>query len=122
MAKRSEITKSQIESFEMLWSHLTSLYSDVESLAKRKQDGLMSKTRVSTINLLLREILVFLKGQPSMKFLALLDEATLPQNADALIFLGQYKSAMQNFKRNKTYTEGYGARKWKNTDLEVDEE
>jgi hypothetical protein len=106
----------------MLWSHLTSLYSDVESLAKRKQDGLMSKTRVSTINLLLREILVFLKGQPSMKFLALLDEATLPQNADALIFLGQYKSAMQNFKRNKTYTEGYGARKWKNTDLEVDEE
>ncbi len=119
MAKVSGITKAQIESFEMLWSHLSSLYSDVESLAKRKQDGLMSKTRVATINRLLDEVLNFLKGQPSVKFLALLDEETLPQNADALINLGQFKSAMQNFKRNKTYADGFGPRKWNNTDLDA---
>jgi hypothetical protein len=121
MQDRSRITKAQIESYEVLWSHLISLYKDVESLAKRKQDGLMSKTRVATVNSLLREILVFLVGQQSLKFLALLDEETLPQNADALIFLGQYKSAMQNFKRVNTHMDHYEL-KWKNTDRTADEE
>jgi hypothetical protein len=119
MADPAGITKAEVELFEMLWGHLTSLYTDVASLAKSKQDGLMSKTRVATINLLLSEILTFLKGQPSTKFLALLDEATLPQNADALIYLGQYKSAMENFRRNNTYMD-YGRRKWVSTGEDAD--
>jgi len=121
VANRSGITNAQIESFEMLWSHLSNLYTDVGSLAKGKQDGLMSKARVSTINLLLKEILSFLRGQPSVKLLALLDEESLPQNADALIFLGQYKSAMQNFKRVNTDGD-YGERKWKNSNRIADED
>ncbi len=123
MPNRSEITKTQIDSFEMLWNHLTSLYSDVESLAKRKQDGIMSKSRVTMINLILKEVLAFLKGQPSLKFVALLDEATLPQNADALIVLGQYKAAMENFMRSNTRQDDFDAgRTWKNTNRKVGSE
>lgn len=121
MVNKSRITKAKIGSFEMLWSHLSNLYTDVGSLAKSKQDGLMSKARVSTINLLLTEIRGLLKGEPSMKFLALLDEETLPQNADALIFLGQYKSAMQNFKRINS-DDDYGELKWKSTGRTTEEE
>lgn len=120
MPNRSEIAKKQIDAFEMLWSHLISLYSDVESLAKRKQDGILSKSRVMMINLLLNEVQIFLKGQPSLKFVALLDEATLPQNADAMIVLGQYKAAMDNFMRSNTrFDEMEDVRRWKSTNQKV---
>lgn len=117
MVRHSRMTDARIDSFEMLWSHLNSLYKDVESLSKRKQDGLMSKTRVATINQILGEIKTLLKDHPSAGFLTLLDDATLPQNADALIFLGQYKSAMQNFVRTNTDND-LGTRRWKGTDRE----
>ena len=42
MADPAGITKAEVELFEMLWGHLTSLYTDVASLANSKQDGLMS--------------------------------------------------------------------------------
>jgi hypothetical protein len=75
------------------------------------------------INLILKEVLAFLKGQPSLKFVALLDEATLPQNADALIVLGQYKAAMENFMRSNTRQDDFDAgRTWKNTNRKVGSE
>jgi hypothetical protein len=118
MAKKVTVTLEQIEQFHMLSTHLESLYRDVESLAKRKQDGVMSKTRVSMINQVLADVKEFLKNEPSVKFLGVLDDVTLPQNADAMIFLGQYNSAMQEFKRKNTYND-YGTVKWTGTERDA---
>jgi hypothetical protein len=121
MAKRGGMTAARVEEFEMLWGHLSSLYSDVESLAKRKQDGIMSKTRVATVNVVLKEVLAFLEGQPSSKFLEFLDDESLPQNADSLIFLGQYMAAMKSFARANSRDDDYSPlRKWNGVDLAVD--
>lgn len=117
-ARRRGLNEKHIETFEMLSALLSNLYTDVESLAKRKQDGIMSKTMVSTINQVLSDVREFLKDEPSAKFLKLLDDVTLPQNGDALIFLGQYKSAMKGFQRKHTY-DHYGTRKWSDTDTEI---
>lgn len=117
-ARRRVINSKQIETFEMLWALLSNLYTDVESFAKRKQHGILSKTMVSTINQVLSDIREFLKDEPSAKFLKLLDEVTLPQNGDALIFLGQYNSAMKVFQRKHTYDD-VGTRKWIDTDEEI---
>jgi hypothetical protein len=82
----------------MLDSHLDALYEDVQELAKRKQDAILTKTRIAMINRLLSQMLELMEGEPNVPFLDTLDEATLPQNADGLIVLGQYKSAMAQFR------------------------
>jgi hypothetical protein len=105
------VSDENIDQYELLWGHLRSLYKDVESLASKKQDGVMSKARVSVINKVLEEVIQFLEGHPSAKFIGLLDDQALPQNADALIMLGQFKSAMLNFARINS-TMGSGGRIW----------
>lgn len=96
-AKKRRITNADVEKFEMLNKHLGSLYRDVQELAKKRQDSHISKLRVDMINRLLKEICSLLEGEPSLPFLDLLDEATLPQNADVMMVLGQYESAMGQF-------------------------
>jgi hypothetical protein len=103
---------------DMLLTLVSNLHADVKSFARRKQDGIMSKTMVATINQVLTDVREFLKDEPSAKFLKLLDDVTLPQNGDALIFLGQYKSAMETFQRKHSYDD-YGTRKWNDTEEEV---
>jgi|SRR5579859_4757030 len=113
--KPKNLTTEQIDAFDMLWRQLSSLYTDIESLAKKKQDGIMSQTRVSAINRVLVDVQELLKDEPSLKFLALLDDEKLPQNADALLFLGQYKSAMATFRAKNTFNAS-GFQKWNGTD------
>ena len=50
---------------------------------------------------------------PSLPFLELLDESTLPQNSDAVLILGQWLAAMAQFKsQHYEYDNSYGDRRW----------
>jgi hypothetical protein len=67
-------------------------------LSKKKQDGALNPLKVKMINRLLRQIKEILGSDPSIEFLDLLDEETLPQNSDAVLILGQFDAAMKQFK------------------------
>jgi hypothetical protein len=93
-----------VEKFKMLFPLLNSDLSEVRELSKKKQDESLNKFKVRTINQKLAPIKEILKNEPTIEFLELLDDVTLPSNSDAVFMLAQFKSAMEQY-RNKHYTE-----------------
>ncbi|TKI54819.1 hypothetical protein E8L90_04830 [Brevibacillus antibioticus] len=95
-------TELQAERFDMLEPMLESHLHEVREFSKKKQDGVLSKLKVNLINRVLTEIKEVLKYDPTIEFLDLLDDETLPQNGEAVLILGQYQAAMKQF-RSKYY-------------------
>lgn len=110
-AQSSEITNADVDRFKLLHRMLGALHGDVQELAKKKQDGALTKTRIAMINRLLKDVKDVLASQPSVRYLDLLDEDSVPQNADALLVTGQYLSAMAQYRTKYTHYDGY-KHKW----------
>ena len=53
-----------------------------------------------------------LGGDPSTHFLETLDEETLTQNSDAVLILGQWLAAMQQFQSRYHRYDGMGSHRW----------
>ncbi len=99
----TDITNEEIDRYETLFPLIQSLHQDVQELAKKKQDGALTKARIALINRLLADVRAFLKKQPSVAYLDLLDEAAIPQNGDGLLVVGQYLAALHHYKDRYTY-------------------
>lgn len=104
MARRKGIdpnlpTQEQVIKFEMLSPMLTSMHNEMKELSKKKQDGIVSPLKVKMINRILEDIKEILSSDPSVSYLDLLDEETLPQNSDAVLILGQFNAAMAQFRK-----------------------
>lgn len=91
-------TKTQVAEFEMLWPILKSLLAETKELSKKKADNALNKLKVGMINKVLVQIKGILSDDPSLQFLELLDNETLPSNSDAAFIMAQYDAAMQQFK------------------------
>jgi hypothetical protein len=102
-----DITREDVDRFSLLRPLLVALHRDIQELAKKKQDGVLTKSRIAMINRLLKDIKELLSKQPSSPYLDLLDEDSIPQNADGLIIVGQYLSAMNQYFSKYTKTENY---------------
>ena len=102
-----DITREDVDRFSLLQPLLIALHRDIQELAKKKQDGALTKTRTAMINRLLKDIKELLSKQPSSAYLDLLDEDSVPQNADALIVAGQYLAAMSQYFSKYTKRENY---------------
>ncbi len=96
-------TKNLIEQFEMLFPMLLADLGEIRELSKKKPDGLVNTLKVKTINKKLEKIRNLLSGEPTIEFLELLDDETLPFNSDAVLLMVQYKSALKQF-QDKYYT------------------
>jgi hypothetical protein len=110
--KKTLPTKDEVAHFEMLEELTDSIYTEMKEFSKKKPDDALNSFKVKTVNRVLTQLKEFLKGEPTVNFLDLLDDETLPSNSDAILIIGQFKAAMDNF-RNK-YTNTY--RKWKTTE------
>jgi hypothetical protein len=108
---KTTVSEEAVRKFETLMSLLKSMHEELREFAKRKQDGAVSKTRVAMINRLLSEAKELLKEEDTARFLDLLDEDTVPQNADAALVLGQYVAAMNQFHDRHT-TGSFGDLRW----------
>lgn len=86
------------EKFEMLSPMLDSALSEMREFSKKKQDGVLNPLKVKLINRLLNDIKDILSSDDSIMYLDILDEDTLPQNSDAVLILGQFRAAMNQFK------------------------
>jgi len=101
MAKKETLpTDSQITKFEMLNELTESIYTEMKEFSKKKPDDALNSFKVKNVNRVLTQIKDFLKDEPTVSFLDLLDDQTLPSNSDAILIIGQFKAAMDNF-RNK---------------------
>jgi hypothetical protein len=111
--KPTPISDKEVDNFELLVPLLHALHRDIQELAKKKQDGPLTQTRITMINRLLEKLRGLLGNDPAIEFLDTLDTDSVPQNADALLVLGQYISAMEVYKKRHTYQDALYNLKWK---------
>ena len=100
MAKHKDVNvipSDMVSKYDLLNPLLHSLYEEMKELSAKKQDLVLNKVKVTMINRILRQIKELLKDQPTLEFIDLLDEETLPSNSDAVLVLSQYQSAMWQF-------------------------
>ena len=106
-------TEAQAAKFDMLSPMMDSLHQEMREFSKKKQDGIVNPLKVKMINRLLRDIKELLASDPSVTYLELLDEETLPQNSDAVLILGQFRAAMDQFKsRHHGYDKEEHKHRW----------
>jgi hypothetical protein len=92
-----------IEKFEMLYPMVNSDLNEIRELSKKKQDEPLNKFKVRTINKKLEQVKTLLAEEPTLQFLELLDEDTLPSNSDAVLLISQFVKALEQFK-SRYYT------------------
>lgn len=98
MSPNKRPKKEQVEKFDMLQPMLESFLTEVRELSKKRPDGPLNEVKIKMINRILVQIKEALSTDASVEYLDLLDEEILPQNSDAVLILGQYSAAMQQFK------------------------
>lgn len=94
----SHPTEAQANAFDMVAPMLQSAHREMAELSKKKQDGVVNDLKIRHINRLLAQVQEVLGDDPSTQFLETLDSETLPQNSDAVLILGQWLAAMEQFK------------------------
>ena len=91
-------TEAVVESYEASEPVFEALLTEVKLLSKKKPEATMSPGKVKIINRVLEDLLVFLKEEPTGKYLELLDDKTLPQMSDAVLAMVQFETALEAFK------------------------
>lgn len=91
-------TDAVVESYEASQPVFEALLAEVKLLSKKKPEATMSPGKVKIINRVLEDLLVFLKKEPTGKYLELLDDKTLPQMSDAVLAMVQFDTALEAFK------------------------
>jgi hypothetical protein len=105
-SKNTHPTEAQTEEFEMLNPILESVFDEIKELSKKKQDGALNTLKVKMVNRILLKVKIILANDPSVEYLDLLDEESLPTNSDAVLIIAQFKAAMQQFKDRYRYWDG----------------
>lgn len=90
-------TNAQVEKFTMLSPMLDSVLEEMKEFSKKKQDGVLNPLKVKMINRILEQIKAILSNEPTVEFLDLLDDETLPTNSDVVLILSQYRTVMNQF-------------------------
>lgn len=112
--KEPAITSAALAQYETLLPLLVAMHEDMQQLALKSQTAALSKSRIAMINRLLSDLQKLLKNEPAAAYLQILDEATVPQNADALLIFGQFKAVLAQFqKKYQYYDEDEGESVWR---------
>ena len=103
--------QGKVDKFLYLSPMLDSALSEMREFSKKKQDGIVSATKIKILNRLLSDIRGVLENERSVTYLEPLNEDELPQNSDAVLILGQYGAALKSFKdAHDKYVDG--AHRW----------
>ncbi|MDQ0050314.1 hypothetical protein J2T18_004642 [Paenibacillus polymyxa] len=95
-------TEAIAAKYDMLSPMIDSALLEMREFSKKKQDGVLNPLKVKVLNRLLSDIKEILSSDPSTEYLDILDDESLPQNSDAVLILGQFRAAMNQF-RGKYY-------------------
>ncbi len=103
----SKPTKANAEQFDMLFPILESVFNEIKELSKKKQDGALNEMKVKMTNRILSKVKTILNEDPTIEFLDLLDEISLPTNSDAVLIIAQFKAAMEQYKIKHNGWDGF---------------
>ena len=104
-------SNSQVEKFDYLSPMLDSALAEMREFSKRKQDGIVGATKIKILNRLLSDLREIVSDEATLDYLDPLEEEDLPQNSDAVLILGQYRSALNTF-RGTHFNHDLGGLKW----------
>lgn len=99
----------EVEKFKMLSPMLDDIFLEIKELSKKKQNEPLNELKVKMINQILTQLNEILSNEPTIQYVDLLDEETLPSNSDAVLIISKYRTALQQFKSK--YSHGYGSSK-----------
>ena len=106
-------TSADVETYDSSSGIFKSLLMEIKELSKKKPEATMSPAKVKIINRVLDDLLIFLKDEPTGKYLDTLDDETLPQMSDAVLIMVQFENALICFKtRYKKYHELLNEENW----------
>lgn len=98
--KERKLTQEEIEQYGILKTQLSHVTIEMREFAKKSPLDNLNILKIQIINRILNKIKALLADEPTVDFLDVLNEEKLPNNSDAVIILGQYTAALQQF-RNK---------------------
>lgn len=98
MDKGRAPSQDQVDKFNFLPPMLDSALIEMREFSKKKQDGIVSATKIKILNRILSDVREIVSGEDTVNYLDPLDEQDLPQNSDAVLVLGQYRAALATFK------------------------
>jgi chromatin segregation and condensation protein Rec8/ScpA/Scc1 (kleisin family) len=90
-------TEAEIEKFEMLDKLTDSIYTEMKEFSKKKPDEPLNKFKVKSVNRVLEQVKAILQNEPTVEFLDLLDDESLPSNSDSILILSQFMASMKQF-------------------------
>ena len=93
-------TDEEAATYDRLFPMLMAAHREMSELSKKKQDGVVNSLKIRNINRLLTELRKLLVKDPSLEFVELLDEDTLPQNSDVVLLLSQWQAALQQYQQS----------------------
>jgi hypothetical protein len=100
-------TNEDVKRFIFLAPMLDSALLEMREFSKKKQDGIVSATKIKILNRLLLQLKDIVKQEESAAYLDMLSEVELPQNSDAVLILGQYRAALDSFRTRNERTVNY---------------
>lgn len=95
-------TDEAVAIYEATYPVFVGLIREVRELSKKKPEAIMSKSKVTLVNLVLTDLVQILKEEPAGKYLSVLDDDTLPQMSDAVLAMVQFETALKAF-NNRYY-------------------
>lgn len=104
MTKKTNLpSEADISQFNMLSELVNTVYLEMKELSKKKPDDLLNKFKVKSVNRVLEKLKVLLKSEPTIEFLDILDEESLPSNSDSVLIISQHIAALKEFKSRYQY-------------------
>ncbi len=106
-------TEEMVRSYKYLSPALSSLYSEIKDLSKKKPDGIVSAYKIRLANKTLADVKQLLPTDPALSHLDVFSEDELPQYSDLILVLGQFQAALVRFqKKFNRYDSDRAATRW----------
>jgi hypothetical protein len=92
------VPQASVDTYLSAHGVFSALLGEVRELSKKKPDATLSASKVKLVNNVLTDLLGILKNEPEGKYLAAIEDETLPQVSDALMMMAQFDAALSAFK------------------------
>jgi hypothetical protein len=101
------ISLKDYDEYLFLLPHLKRILDDISTLSLKKPDVQLNTLKIKMINGILERINRILEQEKSFELLQLLAEEDLPTISDALLIIGQYHTALAQYREAHFYHNGF---------------
>lgn len=105
-----------VDKFERLSPLLNSIYHEIKEFSKKKPDDVLNALKVKMINRVLTQVKDFLKNDPNIEFLELIDDTALPSYSDTVLIIGQFRAVLDQFKERFYWQDESFNTRWHTTE------